>query len=79
MRISEFGWPILVFTGFLLIAPAVAQKQLAQSPRILSAKTVYFDNQTGSDAAWRQPIVSHETLSICLKQSAKEICRGPEL
>lgn len=49
MRISEFGSLILVFTGFLLVAPAVAQKQLAQSPRILSAKTVYFNNQTGSD------------------------------
>ena len=50
MRISEFGSLILVFTGFLLVVPAVAQKQLAQSPRILSAKTVYFNNQTGSDA-----------------------------
>jgi hypothetical protein len=27
-----------------------AQKQAAQSPKILAAKTAYFDNQTGSDA-----------------------------
>src|ERR1700737_2606325 len=27
-----------------------AQKQLAKSPKILSAKTVYFDNQTGAEA-----------------------------
>jgi hypothetical protein len=26
-----------------------AQKQLAKSPKILSAKTVFFDNQTGVD------------------------------
>jgi hypothetical protein len=50
MRISEFRSLILVFTGLLLGGPAVAQKQLAQSPRILSAKTVCFNNQTGSDA-----------------------------
>jgi hypothetical protein len=56
MRMSEFGWPILVFTGFLLVAPAVAQKQLAQSPRILSAKTFYFDNQTGSDAVGKNAL-----------------------
>ena len=30
--------------------PTPAQRQLAQSPRILSAKVVYFQNQTGSDA-----------------------------
>ena len=49
MRTSEFLPPVLVLTGLLLVAPANGQKQLAQSPRILSAKTVYFDNQTGSD------------------------------
>jgi len=39
--------------GFFIVlaAPsAFAQKQLAQSPRIVEAKTVYFLNQTGSDA-----------------------------
>src|ERR1700687_2071403 len=56
MRISEFGCLILVFAGFLLVAPAVAQRQLAQSPRILSANTVYFDNQTGSDAVGKNAL-----------------------
>ena|GEM_PF-1577888 len=32
------------------LAPSYAQKQLAKSPKILSAKTVYFDNQTGVEA-----------------------------
>ena len=56
MRISEFGWLILVFPGFLAVAPAHAQKQLAQSPRILLAKTAYFDNQTGSDAVGKNAL-----------------------
>lgn len=49
MRISEF-LATIALTNLLVVAPAYGQKQLAQSPRILSAKTVYFDNQTGSDA-----------------------------
>ena len=56
MRISEFCSLTLIITGFLLVAPAVAQKQLARSPRILSAKTVYFDNQTGSDAVGKSTL-----------------------
>ena len=56
MRISEFGSLILVFTGLLLVAPVIAQKQLARSPRILSAKTVYFNNQTGSDAVGKNAV-----------------------
>jgi hypothetical protein len=32
------------------LAPSHAQTQLAKSPKILSAKTVYFDNQTGVEA-----------------------------
>ena len=35
---------------FLLASSAPAQKQLAHSPRILNAKTVFFLNTTGSDA-----------------------------
>ena len=31
-------------------APSDAHQQLAKLPKILSAKTVYFDNQTGSEA-----------------------------
>jgi hypothetical protein len=43
--------PLLMFllTGFLAITPARGQKRMAQSPQILSAKTVCFENQTGSD------------------------------
>jgi hypothetical protein len=43
---------LVVFILTNLIAPisARAQKQSAKSPKILSAKTVYFDNQTGVDA-----------------------------
>src|SRR5215469_7545779 len=49
MRISGNCSLIFVLANLLVATPIVAQKQLAQSPRILSAKTVYFDNQTGSD------------------------------
>lgn len=56
MRISGLGALILVFIAFLRPAPAVAQKQLAQSPRILLAKTVCFLNQTGSDAVGKNAL-----------------------
>jgi hypothetical protein len=49
MRISEL-LPTFALVSLLLAAPACGQKQLAQSSRILSVKTVYFDNQTGYDA-----------------------------
>jgi len=47
-----------VFSLITLIVPvaAQAQRQLAQSPRILSAKSVYFEDRTGVDA------VSNEAL-----------------
>lgn len=55
MRISEhFVIPIL--TSLLVANPAVAQKQLAHSTRILSAKTVYLNNQTGSDAVGKNAL-----------------------
>jgi hypothetical protein len=43
---------LVVFALSTLIRPSsiAAQKELARSPRILSAKTAYFDNRTGSDA-----------------------------
>ena len=42
---------LVVFTLLAQVRPSslAAQKELARSPRILSAKAVYFDNQTGSD------------------------------
>jgi hypothetical protein len=49
MRASEHCRIIFVLTSLLVANSAVAQKQLAQFPRILSAKSVYFSNQTGSD------------------------------
>ena len=49
MRISERFQTVLVLAAFLVATPAVAQTQLAQSPQILSAKTVYFSNLTNSD------------------------------
>ena len=48
--------------AFLLFSPlAFAQKQMAQSPRVLNAKTVYFLNKTGSDS------VGSETLAALKK------------
>jgi len=43
---------LIVFIMTNLIAPisAQAQKQSLKSPKIFSAKTIYFDNQTGVDA-----------------------------
>jgi hypothetical protein len=56
MRVSEYLLVIFVFASLLCTNPAVAQKQLAQSPRILSAKSVYFTNQTGSDAVGKNAL-----------------------
>src|SRR6516225_7292098 len=55
MRISEF-LATFALISLLLVAPVRGQKQLAQSPRILSAKTVYFDNETGSDAVGKNAL-----------------------
>jgi hypothetical protein len=56
MRVSESVPLMLILTGFLALAPARGQKQMAQSPRILSAKTVYFNNETGSDAVGKNAL-----------------------
>jgi hypothetical protein len=40
----------LLLALFVLVSSSPAQKQLAHSPRILNAKTVFFLNTTGSDA-----------------------------
>ncbi len=56
MRISEYLLATVVITSFLGALPTQAQKQLAQSPRILLAKTVYFENQTGSDAVGKNAL-----------------------
>jgi hypothetical protein len=56
MRISERFFVIFVLTSLLVATPVPAQKQLAQSPRILSAKSVYFNNQTGFDAVGKNAL-----------------------
>ena len=64
MRISGNCSLIFVLTNLLVATPIVAQKQLAQSPRILSAKFVCFNNQTGSDAVGKNALAQ-------LKKSGK--------
>ncbi len=56
MRISEYFSVAIAFASLLFATPVDAQKQLAQSPRILSAKSVYFKNQTGSDAVGKNAV-----------------------
>jgi len=41
---------VFLVTSLILPIPLNAQKQLAKSPKLLSAKTVYFDNRTGANA-----------------------------
>jgi hypothetical protein len=49
MRVSEYLFLSFVAASSFLATSANGQKQLAQSPRILSAKFVYFKNESGSD------------------------------
>jgi hypothetical protein len=56
MQISAAWVFVLIPVGLLASAPAEAQKELAQSPRILMAKTVYFNNQTGSDSVGKNTL-----------------------
>jgi hypothetical protein len=41
---------VFICTNLILPISLDAQKQLAKSPKMLSAKTVYFENRTGADA-----------------------------
>lgn len=50
MRISLYPLVRVILVGVIAAASIAAQKQPAHSPQILTAKTIYFDNQTGSDA-----------------------------
>jgi hypothetical protein len=56
MRKSASISLMFILTGFLALAPVRGQKQMTQSPRILSAKTAFFDNQTGSDAVGKNAL-----------------------
>lgn len=48
----NFAFLVAVLSFASLVTPRSvhSQKQLAKSPKILAAKTVYFDNQTGADS-----------------------------
>ena len=63
MRISECFSFAIVFASLLVATPVAAQKPLAQSPRILSAKSVHFKNQTGFDAVGKNAVAQLGTTS----------------
>src|SRR5260370_25629263 len=50
MRILLRKSMVFLLVGLACTSSLAAQKKSARSPRILSAKTVYFENQSGSDA-----------------------------
>lgn len=56
MRVSDHFLVTIVFASLLGTSPLVAQQQLAQSPRILLAKSAYFSNQTGSEAVGKNAL-----------------------
>jgi hypothetical protein len=56
LRISEYRFVAVVLRSVLVATAAAAQKQLAQSLRILAAKSVYFRNQIGSDAVGKNAL-----------------------
>jgi hypothetical protein len=47
---------VVFILATLAITPARAQKQMAQSTRILSATSIYFNNQTGSNAVGKNAL-----------------------
>lgn len=81
MRISEC-FAIFVLTSFLSANPALAQKQLAQSPRILSAKSVYFHNKTGSDAVGKNALAQLRKWGkfqlVADPKQADHLCEWPD-
>ena len=50
MRNLAFLVAVLLFASLVTPLSVRSQRQLAKAPKILAAKTVYFDNQTGADA-----------------------------
>lgn len=50
MQVSKLFPVLLIFAVHFVVMAAVAQEPLSQSPKISSAKTICFKNQTGSDA-----------------------------
>ncbi len=62
----------LLLASFLAPAVSLAQKQLAKSPRILAAKSVYFRNLTGSDP------VGKDALDQLKKWGKFQLASGPK-
>lgn len=56
MRCFAASVVIAALSTLISLSPALAQKQLAQSPQILSSRTAYFENKTGSDAVGKKAI-----------------------
>jgi hypothetical protein len=50
--------PLLLFAFLIFVPFAFAQKQLAHSPRIVNAKTVYFQNTTGSESVGSEALAA---------------------
>jgi hypothetical protein len=57
MQISARLPIVLVLSSLISPYSSGAQKKLAWAQRILSAKTVYFDNETGSDTVGKKALV----------------------
>jgi hypothetical protein len=56
MRTVAYLLAVFILASLTLPRSVQAQKQLAQSPRILSAKSVYFDDRTGADAVAKRAL-----------------------
>jgi hypothetical protein len=50
MRNSSFSAAVFILACLVAPLSAHGQKQLTRSPKILSCKTVYFEDRTGVDA-----------------------------
>ena len=49
---------LLILAVHFVVTPATTQEPLSQSPQVSSAKTIYFKNQTGSDAVGKNALAA---------------------
>ncbi len=56
MRTTAYLLAVFILASLPLPISVQAQKQLAQSPRIMSAKSIYFDDRTGVDAVAKRAL-----------------------
>jgi hypothetical protein len=56
MRTTAYLLAVFILASLPLPISVQAQKQLAQSPRIMSAKSVYLDDRTGVDAVAKRAL-----------------------